>query len=150
MDSTRFDSWTKLFAQRMSRRTAAAGLGAMAVAALGGPTWAVAQADDEDRVDDVDQHKDNSIGDQPDTGDQDAVGAAVCPPVTRCKLNNGICTDMGPIPGGPYEQVWVWTPIPGCAINAPDRLYQVCNDEYPKCQPLGCLPGIDGWAVGCH
>ena len=64
-----------------------------------------------------------------------------CKPVTRCKLNNGICTDIGPLPGGPYPQRWTWTPIPGCTVDGPDRLDQICNNSFTECAPWGCVPG---------
>jgi hypothetical protein len=79
-----------------------------------------------------------------------AAMAETCEPVTRCKKKDGVCTDVGPLPGGPYPQRWVWTPIPGCTVDGPDRLDLICNNSFSECAPWGCVPGIDGWAIGCR
>jgi hypothetical protein len=81
---------------------------------------------------------------------QNGAVAEACDPVTRCKLNNGICTDVGPLPGGPYPQRWVWEPIPGCTVDGPDRLDLICNNSFSECAVWGCVPGTDKWAIGCR
>jgi hypothetical protein len=82
---------------------------------------------------------------------QDAVLAETCEPVTRCKIDNvAWCEDVGPIPGGPYPQTWVWLPLPGCTLDGHPN--ELCYDAFSECRTAlgGCVPGIDGWAPGCH
>jgi hypothetical protein len=138
MESDRFDRWAKVLARRMSRRSALTGLGAASVASLMPPRWAEGQEDDE-----------QSSG--RDRLQRDTVHGGICEPVTRCKLDNGLCTDVGPLPGGPYPQRWVWTPVPGCTVDGPNDLKQICNTSYAdECRVFGCVPGIDNWAIGCR
>ncbi len=148
MDANQFDRWTKLFAQRISRRTAVSGLGAAAVASLASPRWALGQDDDDDQNDDTGGGDDtngdggnDTFTDQ--TGDsEDDVGLEICQDITRCGLYHCIegqdgapdChfDDVGPIPGGPYPQHWVWD-IPPCAPigHTMDELAAMCNAAYP-------------------
>jgi hypothetical protein len=161
MDADRFDRWTRLLARRMSRRTVAASLGAVTIASLSSPQWVLGQDDDDDQDSDVDQHKDNPTGEDPDDdnqgddggddtadddggddADQDDLdsGWDPCKDVTRCKAvqldwssGNSVYWDLGPIPGGPYAQHWSTDPF-GCQISdhTEDELREICKQAYPS------------------
>lgn len=165
MDSERFDRWAKLLAQRMSRRTAATALGAATVASLTSPRWALGQVDDDDQDDDVDQHKDNPTGEDPDTDD---MGFHPCLPITRCgrqhcTSGNGIdgggeChfDDIGEIPGQLYYQELTWN-VPPCqpVSHTMRELEAMCNaaypgDDCPHCCGGECLACADFALFGCH
>lgn len=197
MDADRFDRWTRLLAVRMSRRTAAAGLGAAAVASLAAPRWASGQDDDEDQDADVDQHKDNPTGEDPDDGGDDDgqsdddggdntsdddggddasgddgqgeddggdddLGEGLCQDILYCGRQHcnsdidingkGEChyDTIGDIPGGPYEQKWVWAIPPCTAKNISMReLENLCNAKYVdrcqgECQACATV-AVPGW-----
>lgn len=167
MDSDRFDRWTKIFALRMSRRTAA-GLGAATVAAFSSPYWVLGQDDDDDPTPDDqgtddqpsnDDASDDTPQDNQDDDDESSseeqVGDFPCLPIIQCKtcetnmLNNEqICVTVGPIPDGPWEQEWCWSGrdcvIPQCRPK--DAYYydlvDLCNRTYPKTG--------DVWNIDCR
>lgn len=206
MDADRFDRWTRLLATRMSRRTAATGLGAAAVASLTAPRLALGQDDDQEDTD-VDQHKDNPTGADPDDdgqtddgggddtsnddqsddtsddegqsnddggddtsddavqgddGGDDDLGEGLCQDILYCgrqHCNSAVYIDgtgechydtIGNIPGGPYEQKWVWDIPPCTAKNISMReLEDKCNAAYPErcegqCQACSTV-AVPGW-----
>lgn len=176
MDSDRFDRWTKLFAQRMSRRTAAAAVGAATVASLTSPRWALGQDDDDDQNSD-DQNTDDQDGDDTngggdggdDTsddqdGDSDDLGEPedLCKPITRCKIyhcapvspdETANCTwlDVGPIPGDSYPQ-HMTLDIPPCKPDGDITLAQLaakCNAAYPGKDCFKCCNRSDDGDNAC-
>ena len=150
MDANQFDRWTKLFAQRFSRRTAVAGLGAASVASLASPRWVLGQDDDDDQDDD-DQNTDDQGGDDGDDSSDDDLGFEICQDILYCKrqhCNQNVYPDgsgechfdlIGDIPGGPYPQRFKFG-IPPCEIIGHDvrELEALCNSTYPGDGAHGC------------
>lgn len=158
VDSERFDRWAKLLALRMSRRTAVAGLGAATVASLTSPQWVLGQDDDDDQNGDAgggdDTNGNEGGGDRQDGNTGGDVGFEVCQDITQCGLYHCIEGDdgwadchfdnIGPIPGGPYPQEWVWD-VPPCAPigHTMDELEALCNAAYPGKDCIHCCSRSD-------
>jgi hypothetical protein len=92
----------------------------------------------------------------------------VCLPITRCMRQHctdntgmdgsGEChfDDIGPIPGGPYPQKWVWD-VPPCTLQDGDwrDLEAKCNAAYPgnncpHCCNNECVPCAELSLAFCH
>jgi hypothetical protein len=177
VEAAQFDRWTKLFSQRLSRRSATIGLGAASITSLTSPRWVLGESEATPTVDTIDEpgpDDQEPVDDELSGGDANLQsGFEICQPITRCKevgsnYSSGFPAyiDVGPIPGGPYPQEWRWTfengNVPHCFLaNGVSYfdLVDLCLQEYPedKSNPLkptcggvnGCAACADIALIGC-